>query len=119
MISTMTGLFLARSPARALNRWVSSAVRPEKWGMPARSHEHAIRTMDLGHIRKQIEKRVADEPATSPQTLLLPPVRRSSNRPWRNAPITARFRADVMFGRWRPDCLAALLGYISNHVPRS
>src|SRR5213595_1570660 len=28
LISTMTGLFLARSPARALNRWVSSAVRP-------------------------------------------------------------------------------------------
>src|SRR5262249_59671840 len=28
LISTMTDLFLARSPARALNRWVSSTVRP-------------------------------------------------------------------------------------------
>src|SRR5262249_14691849 len=28
LISTMTGLFLVRSPPRALNRWVSSAVRP-------------------------------------------------------------------------------------------
>jgi hypothetical protein len=27
LISTMTGLFLMRSPARALKRWVSSAVR--------------------------------------------------------------------------------------------
>jgi hypothetical protein len=35
----------------------------EKWGMPARSHEHVICTMDLGHIRQQIEKRIADETA--------------------------------------------------------
>jgi len=35
----------------------------EKWGMPARSHEHVICTMGLGHIRKQIEKRIADEAA--------------------------------------------------------
>src|SRR5262249_15975001 len=28
LISTMTGLFLVRSPPRALKRWVSSAVRP-------------------------------------------------------------------------------------------
>jgi predicted nuclease with TOPRIM domain len=31
----------------------------EKWGMPARSHEHLICTMDLDHIRKEIEESVA------------------------------------------------------------
>ena len=35
----------------------------EKWGMPARTHEHVICTMDLGHIRQQIEQRIADESA--------------------------------------------------------
>jgi len=33
----------------------------EKWGMPARSHEHVVCTMDLGNIRKDIEKRITDE----------------------------------------------------------
>ena len=35
----------------------------EKWGMPARSHEHLICTMDLDHIRKEIEESVAAETA--------------------------------------------------------
>ena len=35
----------------------------EKWGMPARSHEHVICAMDLDHIRKEIEKRITDETA--------------------------------------------------------
>jgi len=33
----------------------------EKWGMPARSHEHVICTMDLDHIRQEIEQRIADD----------------------------------------------------------
>ena len=33
----------------------------EKWGMPARSHEHLICTMDLDHIRKEVEQHIADE----------------------------------------------------------
>ena len=33
----------------------------EKWGMPARSHEHLICTMDLDHIRNEIEQRIAAE----------------------------------------------------------
>ena len=35
----------------------------EKWGMPARSHEHLICTMDLDHIRQEVEQRIADESA--------------------------------------------------------
>src|SRR6476619_7888639 len=35
----------------------------EKWGMPARSHEHLICTMDLDHIRKEIEESAAAETA--------------------------------------------------------
>jgi hypothetical protein len=35
----------------------------EKWGMPARTHEHVICTMDLGHIRQQIEQRIAQKSA--------------------------------------------------------
>ena len=31
----------------------------EKWGMTARSHEQLICTMDLDHIRKEIEESVA------------------------------------------------------------
>ena len=33
----------------------------EKWGMPAGSHEHVICTMDLSHIRKEVEQRIADD----------------------------------------------------------
>jgi uncharacterized membrane protein len=33
----------------------------EKWGMRAGSHEHVICTMDLSHIRKEVEQRIADE----------------------------------------------------------
>jgi hypothetical protein len=33
----------------------------EKWGMPARSHEHLICTMDLDHIRTEVEQRIADD----------------------------------------------------------
>lgn len=33
----------------------------EKWGMPARSHEHVICVMDLDHIRKDVEQRIADD----------------------------------------------------------
>ena len=32
----------------------------EKWGMTARSHEHVICMMDLDHIRKDVEQRIAD-----------------------------------------------------------
>jgi hypothetical protein len=35
----------------------------EKWGMRAGSHEHLICTMDLDHIRQQVEQRIADESA--------------------------------------------------------
>ena len=42
-----------------------------------------------------------------------PPVRRSSNRPWRE-----RFRADVMFGRWGPDCLAGHVGPVTGGACR-
>jgi hypothetical protein len=33
----------------------------EKWGMRAGSHEHVICTMDLNHIRQEVEQRIADE----------------------------------------------------------
>jgi hypothetical protein len=33
----------------------------EKWGMRVGSHEHVICTMDLVHIRKDVEQRIADE----------------------------------------------------------
>ena len=33
----------------------------EKWGMPARSHEHVICMMDLNHIRKDVEQRIAND----------------------------------------------------------
>jgi hypothetical protein len=33
----------------------------QKWGMPARSHEHVICTMDLDHIRKDVEQRIAND----------------------------------------------------------
>jgi hypothetical protein len=33
----------------------------EKWGMRAGSHEHVICTMDLSHIRKNVEQRIADD----------------------------------------------------------
>jgi hypothetical protein len=33
----------------------------EKWGMKAGSHEHVICTMDLTHIRKEVEQRIADD----------------------------------------------------------
>jgi hypothetical protein len=35
----------------------------EKWGMRAGSHEHLICTMDLDHIRQEVEQRIADESA--------------------------------------------------------
>jgi hypothetical protein len=35
----------------------------EKWGMPARSHEHLICMMDVDHIRQEVEQRIADESA--------------------------------------------------------
>jgi hypothetical protein len=35
----------------------------EKWGMPARSREHLICTMDLDYIRQEVEQRIADESA--------------------------------------------------------
>ena len=35
----------------------------QKWGMPAGSHEHLICTMDLDHIRQEVEQRIADESA--------------------------------------------------------
>jgi hypothetical protein len=33
----------------------------EKWGLRVGSHEHVICTMDLVHIRKDVEQRIADE----------------------------------------------------------
>jgi hypothetical protein len=33
----------------------------EKWGMRAGSHEHVICTMDLNHIRQEVEQRIADD----------------------------------------------------------
>ena len=33
----------------------------EKWGMPARSHEHLICTMDLDQIRTEVDQRIADD----------------------------------------------------------
>jgi hypothetical protein len=33
----------------------------EKWGMRAGSHEHVICTMDLNHIRQEVERRIADD----------------------------------------------------------
>jgi len=32
----------------------------EKWGMPVRTHEHVICTMDLVRIRQETEERIAD-----------------------------------------------------------
>jgi hypothetical protein len=33
----------------------------EKWGLRVGSHEHVICMMDLVHMRKEVEQRVADE----------------------------------------------------------
>ena len=33
----------------------------EKWGMPARSREHVLCMMDLDHIRKDVEQRIAND----------------------------------------------------------
>jgi hypothetical protein len=33
----------------------------DKWGMRAGSHEHLICTMDLNHIRQQVEQRIGDD----------------------------------------------------------
>ena len=33
----------------------------EKWGMRAGSHEHVICTMDLNHIRQEVEQRIAED----------------------------------------------------------
>jgi hypothetical protein len=35
----------------------------EKWGMPARSHEHLICTMDLNRIRQEVEQHIVNESA--------------------------------------------------------
>src|SRR5260221_14787106 len=68
LISTMTGLFLARSPARALNRWVSSAVRPRvdtisPFSRNASETEIAWSSNPPGLLRKSMMKLLSLSPA--------------------------------------------------------